>query len=619
MVADSGSHWTTTSTTGACMEDHSILPNLSFPEQKLPALSFCEANPKQFDAWVKQLPMANIGETARRLYHAIIELNQLITTAGQRQALLELIRPPIYYVCRELSKHFLNQSIVLPEKQRKIANLAQALQLHLANGYKSVLHELAEAGVTDKNRKQLAMPLHRALTDLSHCVLRSAQLYCQTPPDCWLEIHQLYLFGLRHQVARQPVRDEQALLRNETTLEHAYKRVLLLGCSKTNQMRQNDIDGVFTAFEEWAEYADVNPDTAGQALFVILPDRDAPPTYRSLVNTTLARTALGFEATELVGKLTDYLAHLNIHKKPDPTLLPMPKLLTDTVLTALTQALGILTKRTFKRMDSNDRVLITVGLSATHFLCSNGLDFHALLARATEQKQPDADYYLQQSVKRDVWRSSFDSLPTRDIRGEREPDLNPIKYTGLTSGPENKVNYQQHRVPLLNTSPGGYCIQWVGDVPSNVQAGELLGVREDEHHPWSIAVIRWVRQIRQQGTQFGVELLAPGAKPCGVQLIQKSGDNSEYLRALLLPELPSIGQPMTLITPRLPFQMGHRVMINDGEGETRAQLSRRLAATSSFSQFEIKTASAPGSVPPPAPTRTRGSSEDDFDSLWPSL
>jgi hypothetical protein len=600
------------------MEGQSILPHISVPEQKLPALSFCEATPKHLEAWIQQLPMANIGETAKQLYHAIIELNQLITSAQQRQAMLELVRPPIYYVCRELAKHYLNQSIVLPEKQRKIANLAQALQLHLASGYKHVVMELAEAN-NDKARKSMALPIHRAVVDLSHCVLRANQLYCQSPPNCWLELHQLYLYATQLGLAKQKVADAQALVVNESTIEHMYKRILLLGCSKTNQMRQNDIEAVFTTYEEWADYSEIDPSGSGHALFVINPEKDGPPTYRSLISSTLTRSAMGFEASELVSKLTEHLAHINTHKKSDPAILPMPSRLADTLLTTLTQALGILTKRTFKRIESHDRVFITVGLSATHFICAKGEDFSAMLAREGDGKRPDADYFLEKNARKDVWKSNTDAVSAKNAQGGRSADLNPIKYTGIVNmNPETKVSYQQHIVPLINTSPGGYCIQWVGDVPSNVQAGELLGVREDERHSWSIAVIRWVRQIRQQGTQFGVELLAPSAKPCGVQLMHKTGEHSEFLRGLLLPELAPIGQPITLITPRLPFQTGHRVIINEGGHETKAQLNRRMAATSSFSQFELKSNEMQESEPPVS-ARNRSSVEDEFDSLWPSL
>ena len=123
------------------MEGMILKPDLRVPEQKTASLSFCDTTPKAFRAWIKQLPMANIGEVSRQLYHAIIELNHLFLTPQNRLRFLELIREKIHFVCSELSRHYLGLAVALPEKQRKIANLSQALQLHLASGYKLCLLE----------------------------------------------------------------------------------------------------------------------------------------------------------------------------------------------------------------------------------------------------------------------------------------------------------------------------------------------------------------------------------------------------------------------------------------------------------------------------------------------
>lgn len=144
------------------MEGMILKPDLRVPEQKTASLSFCQTSPKAFRDWVNQLPMANIGEASRQLYHAIIELNHLFIAPQQRLQLLELIRPKIHFVCSELSRHYLGLAVALPEKQRKVANLSQALQLHAASGYKLCVHEFLDNGGLDKNRKAVATAIHRA-------------------------------------------------------------------------------------------------------------------------------------------------------------------------------------------------------------------------------------------------------------------------------------------------------------------------------------------------------------------------------------------------------------------------------------------------------------------------
>ena len=141
---------------------------------------------------------------------------------------------------------------------------------------------------------------------------------------------------------------------------------------------------------------------------------------------------------------------------------------------------------------------------------------------------------------------------------------------------------------LVDHSPGGYCLAWEGEVPGQLQTGELLGLREGSSQSWSIAVVRWIRQVRGGSTQMGVELIAPQAQPCGLRLLRKDDQGSEYLRALLLPEIGAISQPAMLIAPRLPFQEGHKVLIKREGEEQRAVLNRRRTGTGNYNQFEYR-------------------------------
>ena len=78
----------------------------------------------------------------------------------------------------------------------------------------------------------------------------------------------------------------------------------------------------------------------------------------------------------------------------------------------------------------------------------------------------------------------------------------------------------------------------------------------------------------------------------------------------------------SLITPRLPFQEGSKVLINDHGEEHRALLTRRQVSTGSFSQFEYRRVGeeegAPG-TPVTASRSQKPAGEEDFDSLWKSL
>src|SRR5690606_28970092 len=95
------------------------------------------------------------------------------------------------FVCKQLEKHFLNQAIVLDERPRKVANLCQALQNHLAIGYKLIVARLAAQPSRERNQL-LAVALQRSTHSLCGPLIRASQLYCPVPEGLWLELHQLY-------------------------------------------------------------------------------------------------------------------------------------------------------------------------------------------------------------------------------------------------------------------------------------------------------------------------------------------------------------------------------------------------------------------------------------------
>jgi len=227
-----------------------------------------------------------------------------------------------------------------------------------------------------------------------------------------------------------------------------------------------------------------------------------------------------------------------------------------------------------------------------------------------------ADYTLQpiEPTRDDPWAQAMDVqrsgtsttlLPFEEIEYQRE------ESEGGASAMDGQKSFATYGLNIVNHSPGGYCLAWPKDVPDQLQAGEMIGI-QDHGHGWSIAVVRWVRQVRSGGTQMGVELIAPFAQACGMQLL-RAEQSSQYLRVLLLPEVRVIDVPATVIAPRLPFEDGCKVMINSNGEERRATLSKRRATTGSYNQFEYEILEGPKK---PAP---EVGPEQEFDSLWTVL
>ncbi|MGV8916418.1 MAG: molecular chaperone [Pseudomonas sp.] len=587
---------------------------LRAPTPTQSSLSFCEATPRDLKRWIALLPKANLGETARLLYQALGELNQLLTPSDNRLQLLELLRPEVYYVCKNLERHFLSQAIVLDERPRKVANLCQALQNHLAVGYKQIIVRVA-ARIANKERSLLlATALQRALHCLNGPLIRASQLYCPVPEGLWLELHQIYLIARQNKLNHIDIVDPLAHHTRTLSVEQTYAVAVLMGCSRCNQMRQLNIGRLAEVLESWSALIKLQSPAEASSLFAVAQSVDAPPRYKSLFKEEQLPTLLGINPLPLANAIKDYLEAPADKRSKMPLLVPHG--FTTDLLQHLAAAWGDVAERTFQRTPGHGTLTLCVGMSALHYFLSGQRSFSDLLKLPAVSKAAQFNAQFSSGKPSDAWTIAFDAQP--DGAQSNAQSYEEIQYhQSEEDAGDAALNAQQsfptYALNVINHSPGGYCLAWPKEVPSQLQAGEMVGIQDGDGQGWSIAVVRWVRQVRSGGTQMGIELVAPYAQPCGLQLV-RAEPNAPYLRGLLLPEVRAIDQPATLLAPRLPFQEGHKVKINASGEERNAGLGKRRTGTGSFNQFEYQTIDAPRQ-----PESTGTATDSEFDSLWTLL
>jgi hypothetical protein len=112
---------------------------LSVPDQKPPSGNPIFLDEKKLANWAKELPDANIGETARKLFQTKLTFNRTQIKSSQRIRSAERIREPLNYVSESLNKHYLGVRFPLSEKAHKIADLNRQLHSGMATAYKAVI------------------------------------------------------------------------------------------------------------------------------------------------------------------------------------------------------------------------------------------------------------------------------------------------------------------------------------------------------------------------------------------------------------------------------------------------------------------------------------------------
>ena len=575
------------------MADETLQIQLAVPDQDLDQLSFCESNPAKITEWVKQLPLANLGETSKKLYIALPEISRLRIPPKDRFAMLEALRPCAVKTINDLAHHFLNHPIILQPHELKIASLAQTLQKHLTVGYKQVVKQYSGLGKLDKEDRSIILPtaIERAITASGTTLLRCFQLYIPAPKLLWFELHQLYLFAEEKSLLDTSVENSGNKYRRHLTLLDAYLRTVLMGTIKPNQLNQIDLKQTFQVLESWVSLCALNHKPQDN-LFVIQLADDKPPIY------TTQSTDISNESNRHINtsQLVDQLQQATQNSRRSTMSLPVPEGVSLSLMEHLITTWSVQLKRSSDRLDSNHHLTICVGLRDFHYFASDKMPFDAfapqkgqgLTLEGDSQAMPvsaDNKLFGQQG---DTWGSVFTANHTslnEDIAFTSVDTENQLRETKIK---KEEDSHHTNEVHVINTSPGGFCLEWDKTIPHQVRTGEIIGIQEKGNLNWSIGIIRWIRQIGEQRSQIGIESLSPTIIPYAVTRIVTKGPDKMYARALVLPELKTINQAATLITPHMSFQEGHKLKLNQHGSEQTILLSKEILTTSNVCQFEFR-------------------------------
>lgn len=585
------------------------LARINLPERDLRELSFCASNkPSRVQAWVQELPMTRVSYVCSLLYQALPEVARLQIGPGQRLEMLESLRPAVQQSIESLSQQFLNQPVILPEPARKAATVAMALQKHLSNAYLVAVADFARTPDNSEALPLWAQAIHRSITGLGLLLLRSYQLYTPRPAQLWNELHALYGLAESAQLHQLPVHDPLPHHEQLNTIQLTYVRLLLMATAHPNQLRQDEITATYWALEELAPQARLLTFSAGQkdSLYAVALDGNQPPQYKTRLPHG-AHNVRELDTSQIVAALRTEKPPSGRHTRNRYGLLPP-------LNEHLIRAWNLLSQRSFERRSARGQVELTVGLSNVHFHLSGQIPFKLFLDQAGGVDDDRGNPFNERRPAQpehpadadDPWGGAFDAGKLQMAGGDL-PSFNIERAIKQQHQKEYQGEHPIYAVSIVDTSLGGYCLEWREQIPSQVKAGELLGVREQGRRKWSLAVVRWMRQSRN-ATLLGLQVLAPNAVALAAAVVQKTDAPTEYLRVLQVPALKAIDQPTTLITNALSFHEYSKVQLYRPAGTstdestptvTPVQLTRRCFSTGAISQFEFRTLSA-GS--PPAPT-----------------
>ena len=534
---------------------------LSVPDLSARNPADTELEPSKVKKWLEELPLLNVAETSRKLLSTLSMHNRMEFDNGLRLELLELFRYPVNQISFELTRQYIGLPLPFSEKHKSIAEQNCQLQMEMASGYKRIVLE-SETRPADSEKQSInqALAIQRAIRHLTGVLAVSYQSYSPWPQNTWKEIHALYTHAENLRLTRTEVEDPLIKAVARCNADHSYKQALLLGLSDPYHLPPRMVDRIHHYLDRWAPLAQLAAVTQvynPTCQFLIDPRSDHAGMANAMGMTPEdIRQCRLLNTVQLARQVHAQLTLLMDGQMPSPEGLKEKFFVENgqDLLKRLITAWGVNPQRSFRRSQRPDhQVDMAINLDAVNYWINGGIKF--------------------------VVSSTFvGPIPQRAYIGLEQNKLKNIKLPGK----------EFSTWAVNDESAGGLSLSKNGNIGLQVHVGDLVITRTPgEGNPWSIGVIRWVRSTGTSNIEIGVQYLAPTAEPVVIKTISEDNRESDFLPALLLPEIKPLKQPQSLITNRGVCKPDVQIYMDNGCRLYKITSASLIETSHAFEQFQF--------------------------------
>ncbi len=534
-------------------------------------------------AWVSDLPIANIGETTRRLYIGLVDFNQSRVSPVTRIEIGNTLRPVAALILGHLQRHLVYQAFPLPRKSQRIFELKQSLLLELAGIYQiAALDMLTTSSIT---KKHLLKSLYSAMDYMSQVLLQSFMVYAKTRDTLWHDMHHLYLLACENKLEDIIVIKDK---NHFATISDIYKYVNLLALSNPYSLRQGEIEKLDKFFHTALPLVKIHPNAdkiKTDMSYVVHLNSDTHAALLPVSDILNSPTIRVLDLSLLITKLDRYIT-TEEHERAAKEYIFFTGLGTS-LAKRLVFHLTRVRNRSFNRYKKDEDVRVVTGLANVVTVVN---DDHKLEV----ENDIDTDDYIFAALNYDV-----------SPDGGQKPKEEKVLET-------SSLPMQIWHVE--NSSVGGYGLCLRENSPSGARVGEIVGISpvNKPSAKWQVGTIRWLEYVKEQGLCAGVEFLAPRINPITAkQVLNRTLSQPLPIDGLMLPMIEGIRPEPELVFPAQIFKKDDKLVIEIASKEETISLTQGDECTGSFSIFSYTIVNT---------EKTEEElDEEDYSAIWGSL
>ena len=563
------------------------------------------ASVKAAEHWLENLPIADMGETASKIFHYLYDLNQSPLAPKERLQILEAVVPTCETLIDSLSEIYVHSPLKYSQKLQSASELVHALASELVFGFNAVIEDinLNPQRLEKYNKTILPAACANALHYLGEIQLQRYQLYKSVGGKIWRQQNIIFKLATANDFL------EHRLKKSSTPLVSVKKQLLVnltLSICNPYQMKHGEASAVYESLKVLANYIELTPGTNSNTLFAYLPETEIPPQPANAIENE-SQQKYGIDLTQAIAMLENSMMEkrsgfLSRFKKTAEISLD------EDLKAQVLESWNSVKTRNFIRINSNESTQVAVGLAGSHhFLVErDGKALHDRFYGTTKKTKAFQVESLQlqqeESQHGFVWKQSRPR--GMDIQDKRTTEDAFASIYKPRTFDQRKLEKEDHPYKELKTrakfewingvvkdvSPAGFCVAFEKAPSQYAETNELVTVKNFKNgkEMYNLGLIRWNRWQGHDVFLIGVELISPEATPVRATLDWDYAKPAYHHNGLLLPEMPNAGIDSSLILPPLGYRSGQTVAIMTPEEEYKVELTRKVIETDNFIQFHYR-------------------------------
>jgi len=485
-----------------------------------------DANPEFMDvksctAWLQTVPLVNVAPSHNRILGQLEELNCYEMKPVERLRIMEVLAEPAAFVQVEHAKKYAGKAVPLIKPEREIFHNVVALWDALLYGYLRCLNAIGEGN--SALTAQAALVCQRALWCVGERMAEHYRCYQELSDEGWTLLHRIYAIGEERGVLEQPLSDPVQKARQTTCMQTYVRSLLVQLVSDPSEQTLRQLGILSRWLDRWTQKVGVvrTRPASEHGLAPLAVDLAAA---RGAVHAAPEGGSVRFlELEELSKSIRSRIAQLR--KGETPQALGLGE---ELGAAAAEQLLLVVHRhwceepkaRASARNTISTPALLCTGLAAMHYYIG-GKPFRqpGQAKELTTEQREEIAVFGRVATRQDDEHSLVHGF-TLESWTVREESLGGLRIERAEDGGKSRFAQQQ----LIALCPG-------------------------TAKTFMLGAMRWLQVSDNFDLRAGVRVYPGVPQTVAVRATGLNAMNDKYIQALLLPAVPALQSPATLILP----------------------------------------------------------------------